>query len=140
MMGIVEPEKIQMIVRIGRSRAPYYSYRRELNDFFGHLKAVTWRTPARSRCLDGPGSTAFLPPPCVALDEPVGVGVGDALTSSSFFFTHSAGRLQPVLPRFSSSCSGVRAPMTGAVTPGFERSQFSAAWAGVFPSSRELPP
>ena len=33
MMGIVEPEKIQMIVRIGRSKVPYYSYRRKLNDF-----------------------------------------------------------------------------------------------------------
>ena len=33
MMGIVEPEKIQMIIRIGRSKVPYYSYRRKLNDF-----------------------------------------------------------------------------------------------------------
>jgi hypothetical protein len=33
MMGVSEPEKIQMIVRIGRSKTPYYSYRRNVDDF-----------------------------------------------------------------------------------------------------------
>jgi hypothetical protein len=33
MMRMSEPEKIQMIVRVGRSKVPYYSYRRKLNDF-----------------------------------------------------------------------------------------------------------
>jgi hypothetical protein len=33
MMRVREPEKIQMIVRIGRSKAPYYSYRRNVDDF-----------------------------------------------------------------------------------------------------------
>jgi hypothetical protein len=33
MMRVREPEKIQMIVRIGRSKTPYYSYRRNVEDF-----------------------------------------------------------------------------------------------------------
>ena len=33
MMEINETEKIQMIIRIGRSKMPYYSYCRQLNDF-----------------------------------------------------------------------------------------------------------
>ena len=33
MMGVREPEKIQMIVRVGRSKTPYYSYRRNVDDF-----------------------------------------------------------------------------------------------------------
>ena len=33
MMRVSEPEKIQMIVRIGRSKTPYYSYRRNMDDF-----------------------------------------------------------------------------------------------------------
>jgi hypothetical protein len=33
LLEINEPQKIQMIVRIGRSSIPYYSYRRNLNDY-----------------------------------------------------------------------------------------------------------
>jgi hypothetical protein len=33
LLKIKEPQKVQMIVRIGRSSTPYYSYRRQLNDF-----------------------------------------------------------------------------------------------------------
>lgn len=33
LLGIKEPQKVQMIVRIGRSSKPYYSYRRYLNDY-----------------------------------------------------------------------------------------------------------
>jgi hypothetical protein len=33
LLNIKEPKKIQMIVRIGRSSIPYYSYRRKLNDY-----------------------------------------------------------------------------------------------------------
>ena len=33
LLKIKEPQKVQMIVRIGRSSAPYYSYRRQLNDY-----------------------------------------------------------------------------------------------------------
>ena len=33
LLKIKEPQKIQMIVRIGRSSTPYYSYRRKLNDY-----------------------------------------------------------------------------------------------------------
>jgi hypothetical protein len=33
MMRVREPEKIQMIVRIGRGKTPYYSYRRNVDDF-----------------------------------------------------------------------------------------------------------
>ena len=32
-MGITEPEKIQMIIRIGRSKEPFYSYRRNVQEF-----------------------------------------------------------------------------------------------------------
>jgi hypothetical protein len=33
LLKIKEPQKVQMIVRIGRSSTPYYSYRRRLNEF-----------------------------------------------------------------------------------------------------------
>jgi hypothetical protein len=33
MIGVKEPEKIQMIVRIGRSKTPYHAYRRNVDDF-----------------------------------------------------------------------------------------------------------
>jgi hypothetical protein len=33
LLDIIEPQKIQMIVRIGRSSIPYYSYRRHLKDY-----------------------------------------------------------------------------------------------------------
>jgi hypothetical protein len=33
LLEIIEPQKIQMIVRIGRSSKPYYSYRRNLNEY-----------------------------------------------------------------------------------------------------------
>ncbi len=33
LLELKEPQKIQMIVRIGRSSVPYYSYRRNLNDY-----------------------------------------------------------------------------------------------------------
>jgi len=33
LLELKEPQKIQMIVRIGRSSLPYYSYRRNLNDY-----------------------------------------------------------------------------------------------------------
>ncbi len=47
----------------------------------------------------------------------------------------SGDSAQPTLPRFCSSCSGVRAPKIGAVTPGWHSTQLSAIWAGVLSSS-----
>jgi len=35
LLGIQSPQKIQMIVRVGRSTPQYYSYRRKLSDFVG---------------------------------------------------------------------------------------------------------
>ncbi|MCK4746633.1 MAG: hypothetical protein KAT15_06350, partial [Bacteroidales bacterium] len=33
LLGISDPKKVQMIVRIGRSSIPYYSYRRHMEDY-----------------------------------------------------------------------------------------------------------
>src|SRR3712207_7324819 len=43
-------------------------------------------------------------------------------------------------PRLSSSCSKVRAPIMGAVTPSRRRSQFSEIWAYDLPVSSEISP
>ena len=61
-------------------------------------------------------------------------GEGSAISLAAFNLAiSSAESAQPALPRFSSNCTSVRAPMMGAVTPGCCSSQLRATCAGVLP-------